>query len=349
MDERYLSVLPPELCGGLRCLPTPEREALQEIRLRCGHMASCLIGGQERIIPCGIKGFYVEPSCLEAIVNRATGYSRYASGEQLRQGFVTLPGGHRLGICGQAVCDERGVRTLRELSSVNLRIAGRHRGSGAQACAFVRRFPASTLIAGPPGCGKTTLLRELIRTVSDGMGQRVGVVDERFELAAFQDGLPGFDLGRMTDVLSGAKKHEGVYMLLRTMNPDWIAVDEITEDRDVDALLRSSFCGVRLLASAHVFSRDDLTSRPLYARMCELGLFENLILMDKRHGVRPERMVTNDQTAGRGADRAVGGNGGDPHGAERPCRGSGAPAAQAGTGADALRDPGQSDASPGAV
>ncbi len=344
MDESYLSVLPPELCAGLRALPAQERTALQEIRLRCGHLASCLIAGRERIIPCGTRGYYVEPACLEAIVNRATGYSRYASGEQLRQGFLTLPGGHRLGLCGQAVYGDGGVRSLRELTSVNLRIAGRHRDSGRQACDYIKRHPASTLIAGPPGCGKTSLLRELIRAVSDGMDMRVGVADERFELAACHGGLPGFDLGRLTDVLSGARKHEAIYMLLRTMNPDWIAVDEITEERDVDALLRSSFCGVRILATAHVFSRADLTARPLYARMCSLGLFENLILMDKRHGVMPERMVTNDQADWSGADRALSGLGGAPYGAERPGGGPGAAAAPAGAGADALRDPGQPNA-----
>ena len=349
MDESYLSVLPAELCAGLRSLPARERARLQEIRLRCGSMASCLCDDRERVIPCGARGYYITPGCLAAIVNKATGYSRYASAEQLRQGFLTLPGGHRLGLCGQAVRDEKGVRTLRELSSLNLRIAGQHRGCGKQACEYVARFPASTLIAGPPGCGKTTLLRELIRTVSDGMEQRVGVVDERFELASCSGGMPGFDLGRMTDVLSGACKHEGVYMLLRTMNPDWIAVDEITEERDVDALLRSSFCGVRILASAHVFSRADLTSRPLYARMCALGLFENLILMDKQHGMILERMVTNDQASGRGPDRAFRGLGGYPDGAERPRRGPGAAAPQAGPGADALRDPGQSDPRPNAV
>ena len=318
MDEAYLSVLPAALAEGVRRLPAAERQRMQEIRLRCGRAASYLSGGREHVIPCGARGYAVDAECLRTVVNKATSYSRYAAGDQLRQGFVTLPGGHRLGLCGQAVTDGPDVRTLREISSVNLRIARALRGAGREACDHLCRHPASTLIAGPPGCGKTTLLRELIRALSDGARQRVGVVDERFELAACEGGMPGFDLGGMTDVLSGAPKHEGVYMLLRTMNPDWIAVDEITDERDVDALLRSSFCGVRILASAHVFSRLDLLARPLYARMCALGLFENLILMDKQHGVKLERMVTNDQTPGRCADRDLRGLGGASDGPERP-------------------------------
>ena len=349
MDESFFSVLPPALAAGLRALPAPEREAVQELRLRCGRLASYLAGGQERVLPCGAKGYEVDAACLRTVVNKATLYSRYAAGDQLRQGFVTLPGGHRLGLCGQAVTEDGTIRTLKEITSVNLRIARQHRGVGAQAGAFLRRHPGSTLIAGPPGCGKTTLLRELIRSLSDTAGQRVGVVDERFELAACHDGSPGFDLGCRTDVLSGAGKEEGVYMLLRTMNPDWIAVDEITDDRDLDALLRSSFCGVRILATAHIFSRADLTARPLYARMCAAGLFENLIRMDKQHGMVLERMISNGQAPGRSADRDLCGLGGYQNVPERAGRGSGAAAAPAGAGADALRDPGQPHPSAAAV
>lgn len=315
MDEAYLAILPPELAAGIHRLSEKERESLQELRLRCGYPAAYLAGNGERILPAGIHGFRIDSRCLQGLLNRATGYCTYAAASQLKHGFLTLPGGHRLGLCGQAVIGTDGeVKGLRNLTSVNLRIARQLTSCATGAAEFLKRFPQSTLIAGPPGCGKTTLMRELICHRSDECAERVGIVDERMELAACADGMPGFRIGSRTDVLSGIPKHDGVYMLLRTMNPDWIAVDEITDDRDVDALLRSSFCGVRILASAHVFCREDLYSRPLYARMCKLGIFENLILMDKSHTIQLERMVANDKTTGCGADHCFSGFRGDPNG-----------------------------------
>lgn len=336
MDESYFTILPPELISGIRRLPECERSRLQEIRLRSGYPATYLAGAGERIIPCGMRGFLVDNCCLQGLLNRATGYCTYAASAQLRHGFLTLPGGHRLGLCGQAVIGGDGLRSLRNLSSANLRIARQVTGCDAGAADFIYRHPVSTLIAGPPGCGKTTLLRELIRRRSDEAYERVGIVDERMELAACSGGVPGFRVGRHTDVLSGVPKHEGVYMLLRTMNPDWIAVDEITDDRDVDALLRTSFCGVRILATAHVFCREDLHARPLYARMCSLGLFENLILMDKNHTIRTERMITNDKTSGCSSDHRSGGLCRNSHGKECADGGSKSSAGASGVGAYAL-------------
>ena len=318
MNDSYLSILPPVLAGAVLALPETERRSLRELRLRCGQRAGYLSLDRERVLPYGSGGFPVEAQCLREILNRATRYSAYAAGNQLRRGFVTLAGGHRLGVCGTVVPGPDGVRMIKELSSVNLRIARQPEHCGEKATAYLRANPGSTLIAGPPGCGKTTLLRELIRDRSDFARERVGVVDERMELDACHEGMPGYCVGAMTDVLSGVNKHEGVYMLLRTMSPDWIAVDEITDEADLDALVRSSFCGVRLLATAHVFARSDLTSRPLYARMYALGLFEHLILLSRDHTFTAERMNANDQDPGCGADRTGGGRRGLLHGAQRP-------------------------------
>ncbi len=322
MDKSYLSVLPPALAEGLDRLSTGEKEGMQEIRLRCGQAAACLVDGRERIIPWGTSGYPVDGKCLQEIVNRAAGYSTYAVQHQLCRGYLTLPGGHRLGVCGQAVMGQEGIRTIKEISSVNLRIAKHIPACYAEAEAYFLQHPSSTLLAGPPGCGKTTLLRHLIRLCSNTMRQRVGVVDERMEIAACTGGRMGFPLGAMTDVLSGAPKSEGIYLLLRTMNPDWLVVDEITDEKDLEALLRSSFCGVRILATAHMFCREDLLSRPLYGKMCEMNLFENMMLMDKDHGIHAERMKTNAQAAGCCIHNHCGGLCGNSHGQKCQDRGT---------------------------
>ena len=155
---------------------------------------------------------------------------------------------------------------------------------------LLRRLDASTLILGPPGSGKTTLLRECVRSLSDG-GSRVGLVDERGELAACRLGIPQMDVGAQTDVLTGCGKSEGIYLLLRAMNPQWIAVDEITAPEDIRAMEEASYCGVRFLATAHAFSPDELRRRPLYRRLRELELFQRLLILSPDKHVTMERMA----------------------------------------------------------
>ena len=263
----------------------PDAGAMEELRLRCGQPPACRIAGKERALPLAP----VTPELLRGMLEQATQRSAYAMQEMTRCGFVTLPGGHRLGICGTAVVQNGTITALREPSSLNLRIARQPDGIADRLRDALWARPQSVLLCGAPGSGKTTLLRDLIRQLSDRFGWRICVVDERLELAACASGVPQFRLGAHTDVLSGAPKAAGIELLLRTMNPEWIAVDEITAEADIAAIRRASYCGVRFLATAHAADRRELESRPLYRALLQDGFFRMVAFLLPDRSVRIER------------------------------------------------------------
>ena len=279
--QPVLSILPPELRDGVLRLGT---SGLEELRLRAGSAPAALVRGQERPIPGA--AITVTSRMLEQILSAATGHSCYSAEESLRDGYVTLPGGHRIGLCGTAAMQDGCVRAIRAVSSLCIRIA---RQVPAAPPELVRRLHASALVLGPPGSGKTTLLRDCVRQLSN-TGQRVCIVDERGELAACHQGTAQLDVGAHTDVLTGCPKAVGIPLLLRSMRPDWIAVDEITAPEDILAMEQASYCGVRFLATAHAFGPDELEKRPLYRRLCALGLFKTLWILTPDRKVREERM-----------------------------------------------------------
>ena len=212
---------------------------------------------------------------LSEILQRATQQSAYACTQSLRQGFVTLPGGHRIGVCGSAVVKNGELAGYQALSSLCIRFARDVRMDSAR---LLPNLTDSCLILGAPGAGKTTLLRACIRALSES-GQRVSVCDDRGEISAMTQGKAQFDLGPQTDILTGLSKDEGMLLLLRAMNPMWIAADEITARRDLAAMETISYCGVRLLATAHAKDERELRLRPLYRELLTLGMFRRMFVL----------------------------------------------------------------------
>lgn len=281
-----VQALPARLRKEARSLPRQDRALVEELRLRVGWPMTALVEGTER--PLG--SIPVRLAELEQLVEIASHASLHTVLDQIRMGYLTLEGGHRVGLCGEAVVQEGEIHALRTISSANLRIARQVKGAAASVldglCPDGRL--RDTLILAPPGLGKTTLLRDLIRSVSEGEGctpLRVSLADERGEVAAMYNGLPQLAVGRRTDVMEGCPKARGLMLLLRAMDPQVLAVDEITAPEDVKALATAAGCGVTLLATAHGEGRSDLERRALYRPLLEEGLFRFLVHI-RRKGER---------------------------------------------------------------
>ena len=274
-------------------------EEVEEIRLRVGQPFLLRTADQDLFL--NLKSQVTVPEqayCLTApdlisTLERMTQSSIYAVEEDLRQGFLTLPGGNRVGVTGEAILEDGRVQKIKHISSLNIRLNRDVRGQGIRVLSKLCRNDGTfchTLLISPPRAGKTTLLRDLIRLLSNGApslgleGQCVGVIDERGELAGMYQGRPTFNLGYRTDVLDGCPKAYALGMLIRSMAPQVIVMDELGHYDEVDSLKDALRTGVKILCTAHASTLEEAKRRPTLAYLLKEGVFERLVVLSRKNG-----------------------------------------------------------------
>lgn len=288
--EQAAALLPARWQQVARRVPEHRKAQAEEFRLRAGRPMTLVTCEGELLVSDELPMQSVTQADLEQLCDAVTGYSRYAAAETMAKGYLIGRGGFRIGLCGTVTTGKEGVAALRDISSATVRISRQVRGLWQEVPSLTDGGFDSTLIAAPPGGGKTTLLRDMVAALSNGTEAcpplRVGLVDERGEIAGMYRGVPQLDVGCHTDVLDACPKALGIPMLLRCANPQVIAVDEITEEADILAMTAAANCGVKLLATIHAEGPEDLRRKPLFCRMAHAGVFRRLITITVTDGRR---------------------------------------------------------------
>ena len=270
----FTHCLPKAAARPLNALPDG---SLLEIRVRAGQSIRLSTRQGETICPCEPT-----PQQVAQMAEALCEHALYARAEEQRSGFVTLRGGHRMGLCGRVICQGQSIRALRDISSFCIRIAGQWRGAADGLIGQLtdeNGFCRSTLIVGLPGMGKTTLLRDSLRRLSEA-GRRVCVVDERSEIAAMCDGLPQLEVGPCTDVLDGCGKEAGLRWLLRSLSPEVLVTDELSDTLDAQAALEAIRSGVSMLATVHGRDLDSVCGRNTLYPLIRDRAFERYAVLD---------------------------------------------------------------------
>ena len=304
--QQIIRLFPPAVRGGLEKSGIFSR-GLEEIRVRVNEYlmfrtaeGELFLRGSHLLKEADASCFRPGPDDMEQMCTFMCRYSIYAYEEEMRQGFLTVEGGHRIGISGQVLTEEKRIRRIYPVSYLNIRIAAEHKGCAESVFPYLHKKNDfyNTLILSAPGSGKTTLLRDVVRIASDGTrgfaGKNVSLVDERSEIAGCIRGIPQNEIGVRTDVLDGCPKAEGMMLMVRSMSPELLAVDEIGGEADLNALRYALRCGCRAVGTIHSRDMSELRDKPGFRICLEEKLFSRYVELNSVSGKRTCRIFNGD-------------------------------------------------------